>query len=180
MLLLGGALFFAAGAESRRRAVQANDVTLSTGDIVTLGSVADGDTVVVKTSDGQDAVVRLLGVKSFPVDPDKDPASYWGKAAVAELRRMLDGKSLRVMLHTSPRDKHGRWLGELFADDQAVALALVKQGLALTYTAYPFPTMPLFLQEQSAARAERRGFWSDGAMAKRAELLAAEWRRAAQ
>jgi micrococcal nuclease len=180
VVLLGSALCFGVGAERRRRAVQASEVSLATGDLVTLSSVPDGDTVVVKTADGQEAVIRLLGVKAFPIQPAKDPASYHGQAAVAELGRMLEGKTIRVMLHTSPRDKHGRWLAELFVDDEAVALSLVKKGLVLTYTAYPFPTMPLFLQEQATARAERRGLWRDPDMARRAELLAAEWRRTAQ
>jgi endonuclease YncB( thermonuclease family) len=95
------------------------------------------------------------------------------------MRRMLEEKPIRVMLGTPPKDKHGRALATLFVEDRDVGLALVRGGLALVYTAYPFPAMQGYLDEQSHAKTDRKGLWGDPAAAARAELLIATWRKEA-
>jgi endonuclease YncB( thermonuclease family) len=123
--------------------------------------------------------VRLLGVKAFDTKLDKDLTAAYGQAAIDELRRRLEGKPLRVLLHTTPKDKYGRSIATLFVEERDVGLELVKAGLALAYTVYPFPTMQIYLQEQELARADRRGLWANPDAVQRASALAAEWRRQA-
>ncbi|WP_438025869.1 hypothetical protein [Sorangium sp. So ce233] len=48
----------------------------------------------------------------------------------------------------------------------------------LAYTAYPFPALPMYLQAQEQARAERAGLWSNPEVVARADALLAEWRGA--
>lgn len=177
--LSGASLLFTIGVRQRREAATPSTASLATGDIVSLAHVVDGDTVVVKNASGDNVTVRLLGIRAFSIVPDKDPASYYGKAAIAELSRRLEDKPARVMLAPAPRNRYGRTLAELFVDDEDVGLELVKDGIALVYTAYPFAAMPLYLNEQFTARGARRGLWNDADMVKRAERLAAEWRRQA-
>jgi micrococcal nuclease len=125
-------------------------------------------------------VVRLLGIKSFPVQPERDPVARFGKAAVDELRRMTENQPLRVLLHDPPKDRHGRTLAELFVGQSDVGLELVKRGHALVYTVHPFPSMPLYQEEQEEARAERRGLWANDHAVRQADLMIAQWGRATE
>lgn len=172
--LLAASLFFAFGAESRRRQVQTSDTSLVTGDVVTLIEVIDGDTVLVAKGDDRIAV-RILGIKALESTAPKDPMAQFGQRSILELRRLLADKSIRVLLNNPPQDAHGRTLAELFVDDQNVALELVRQGLVLVYTVYPFASMSMYLQEQAHSRAERAGLWASPEAAKRATLLSQEW-----
>lgn len=179
-LLILASLGFAVGAESRRRRIQTSEFALETGALVELSRVSDGDTIVVRLPDNSTTTIRLLGIKSFSTIPDKDPASQFGKAAVAQLSRLLAERPIRVMLNNPAKDRYGRYLAELFVDQQDVGLELVRQGLVLVYAAYPFPSMSLFLHEQEFARSERRGLWASPEVAKRAELLIRQWSREPQ
>jgi len=174
--LLGAAAYFGLNAESRRRAVQSSQTTLENGAIVELQRVVDGDTLLVDAG-GQTVVVRLLGIKSFPVQPERDPVARFGKAAVDELRRMTENQPLRVLLHDPPKDRHGRTLAELFVGQSDVGLELVKRGVALVYTVHPFPSMPLYQEEQEEARADRRGLWANEHAVRQADLMIAQWGR---
>jgi endonuclease YncB( thermonuclease family) len=179
-VLLGSALYFGSNAEARRRAVQKTTGAVATGDVVQLERVIDGDSVVVRNSAGESVAVRILGIKTFEPKPERDPAARFGKAAMEEIERVAREQPIRVMLHSTPEDKHGRAIATLFVGDKDVGLALVKKGLALVYTTYPFPSMPLYLTEQETAQAKQQGLWADPEMARRAELLAREWQRESQ
>lgn len=175
--LLGASVFFGLNAESRRRAVQASETALANGSIVFVDRIVDGDTLLVHDEAKNPVVVRLLGIKALPVQPERDPASRFGRAAIDELGRLTENQPLRVLLHDTTRDRHGRTLAELFVGQDDLGLELVKRGLALAYTVYPFPSLPLYIQEQEEARADRRGLWNDQQVARKADLLIAKWGR---
>jgi endonuclease YncB( thermonuclease family) len=174
--LLSAAIFFGTQAESRRQAVQQAAGGLENGDFVTLTSVLDGDTVLVKSASGEPITVRILGVKAFPSEGTHDGASAFGVAAVDALRRMLEGHSTRVILNEPKKDASGRTLATLYVNDQDVGLTILKEGLVLVYTAFPFPAMSLYLQAQDAVKEQKRGIWGNPVASHRAELLAREWR----
>ena len=176
-VLVGSAFYFGSNAEARRRAVQKSAGTLATGDVAHLDRVIDGDTLLLRNPAGESVAVRVLGIKAFDPKPDKDPASRFGKSAIDEIEKVAREEPIRVMLHSTPQDKHGRTIATLFVEDKDLGLTLVKKGLALVYTPYPFPSMPLYLTEQETAQAKKQGLWADGEIAKRADLLAREWRR---
>jgi endonuclease YncB( thermonuclease family) len=178
--LLGSAGFFGFNAEAQRRQVQRSHNALMDAEVVTLSKVIDGDTVVVQKQDGSTVAIRLLGIKGFDPQREKDPTSRFGLAAMDALERLMDEKPLRVELHETPKDKYGRTIAELHADQQNIGLALVERGLTLVYTLYPFSSMPTYLRAQEVARAEREGLWADPRVAERADLLAREWRRQAR
>jgi endonuclease YncB( thermonuclease family) len=85
-------------------------------------------------------------------------------------------RPIRVLLNATPKDKRGRYLATLYADDEDIAIRLLRQGLVLVYTVYPFPAMQSYLQEQERAKAGRRGIWSNAAAAERGLALIREWR----
>lgn len=177
--LFGASVFFAVGAEGQRREARASEVKLESGAVVGLAEVVDGDTLLVATEAGEKVPVRILGVKAFDTKLEKDVTKTYGQAAVDKLRVWLEGKPIRMLLHSTPKDKYGRVIATLFVDEHDVGLDLVKNGLALAYTVYPFPTMQIYLTEQELARADRRGLWGNPDAVTRADALAAEWRKQA-
>jgi len=174
--LLGASLFFGVNVERRRRLIHPA-AELHDGDLVTVTRVVDGDTLVVTTESNASATVELLGIETFDATRRFDDAARFGSLATDELRRLAQGQSVRVMLHGPPRDKRGAHLAHLYVGETDIGLELVKQGLALTYSVYPFPSMSLYAEDQAEARAQRRGLWADDKVAKRAGLLELQWRR---
>ncbi|MBI2388473.1 MAG: thermonuclease family protein [Deltaproteobacteria bacterium] len=179
IVLASASAFFGVRAESVRRSVQRASAAVQTGDLVTFSKALDGDTVLLSNAAGDGVTVRLIGIKSFDSTGTGDPTSAHGREAVAELQRALANKPVRVMLASPPKDAHGRTLATLFADDEDVALSLVRAGRVMVYTQYPFPAMAEYLREQDKARADRRGLWADPVASERAKALAAQWRKGA-
>ncbi len=173
LTLLSASVVFGVGAERRRREITDTEAALVTGDIVHFNRVVDGDSVLVD-KDGKTVSVRILGIKAFVVT-ERGAGARFGNAAKLRLERLLEDKPIRVLLHSTPRDKHGRFLAELCAEDVNVGLELVKEGLALVYSVYPFPSMSLYLTEQAHAKAELMGLWADPDTAERARLLEEKW-----
>ncbi|MHC1725668.1 MAG: thermonuclease family protein [Syntrophobacteraceae bacterium] len=174
-VLLGASLFYGLNAESMRRSMFRNEGKVDSGNIVTLSNVIDGDTVRVVQEGQQPVSIRILGIKAFEASIAKDVVAPYGQAAVDTLQRMMGNKPVRVLLHSTPKDRYGRYIATLYVDDQDIGLRLVKEGLAMVYTVYPFPAMSLYLQEQELARAGRRGLWANAEVASRALGLIREW-----
>jgi len=176
VLLLSASLFFGINAEKMRRGAQAGGGKIDSGDLVRLIKVVDGDTVLVAREGQEPVTVRLIGIKSFDAKVEKDVVTPFGQAAREALQRVMADRPVRVMLNTTPKDKHGRYLATLYADDQDIALSLIRRGLVLAYTVYPFPSLQIYLQEQERARAGKRGLWSNSAATERALAMMNEWR----
>jgi micrococcal nuclease len=123
------------------------------------------------------ANVRILGIKSFDTKVEKDIITPYGQAAIDSLERLVVDRPIRVMLNSTPKDRYGRYIATLYVDNQDLGLKLIKEGLALAYTVYPFPAMSLYLQEQELARAGRKGLWANKDVAARALALINEWQR---
>jgi micrococcal nuclease len=174
-VLLSASLFFGFNVQRRRAALQPTQ-QIASGDIVAVTSVVDGDTVVVVSEERLRATVRIVGIKTFDPTQKGDNAARFGALAIDTLRRLTESQPVRVVLAEPPRDRHGRTLAHLYVGEVDVGLELVKNGLALTYSVYPFPSMSLYAEEQSQAHGDRRGLWAEPALVKRAELLERQWR----
>lgn len=178
LALFLAAAFFARGAVLRKASIAKPDIVVDTGAVVHLVKTIDGDTLLVRV-EKETVALRMIGIKCFDPDGTRDPFAGWGQQATHWLVEHLREKPLRVLAHHPAKDKHGRALATLYLDGDDIGLELIRQGLAMAYTPYPFAAMSRYLQEQETARAARRGFWADPAAAKRADLLAAEWREEA-
>ncbi len=180
VIVLGSAsTYFGVRAESVRRSVQHATAAVQTGDLVTFSKIIDGDTVLLLNGAGDPVTVRILGIKAFDTTSTKDPGAAWGRRAHEVLRKALEGKPIRVMLATPPKDKHGRTIATLFVDDEDLALALIRDGLVLVYTVFPFPSMHEYMLEQEKAKNDHKGLWGDPLATGRAQLLVQEWRKGA-
>ena len=179
-VLLGASLFYGISAEKQRKSVQSAGGKIESGDIVRLVKVIDGDSVLAAREGQQPVTIRLVGIKAFDAKVEKDVVTPFAQAAMETLQRTLGDRPVRVLLNSTPKDKHGRYLATLYADDLDVAMNLVRQGLVLVYTVYPFPSMQGYLQEQDMAKAGRRGIWSNSAATERAIAVIREWRSQSQ
>jgi micrococcal nuclease len=180
IFLLSASLFYGINVVKMQRSAVTGAGKVNSGDIVSLQRVVDGDTVMVTQQGQQPATVRILGIKSFEASTEKDIATGYGQAAIDTISRLMGNQPVRVLLHSTPKDRYGRYLATLYVDDQDIGLRLVKDGLALVYVIYPFPAMSLYLQEQESARAGRRGLWANNEMVSRALALIREWREKSQ
>jgi endonuclease YncB( thermonuclease family) len=179
-LLLSASLFYGVNAAKQRRLIHHSGGTLVSGDIVRLDRIIDGDTIMVAKEGAAPATVRILGIKALESKVAKDPASLFGKASIAGLERHMAGHPVRVMLNTPPKDSRGRYLATLYVNDKDISLELIREGLVLVYSVYPFPAMSIYLHEQELARAGKKGLWGDPEVKRRAIALIEEWQGQAQ
>jgi endonuclease YncB( thermonuclease family) len=174
-LLLSASLFYGVNAGKQRRIIHHSGGTLVSGDIVRLHRIIDGDTIMVAKEGDAPATVRILGIKALESKVAKDPAALFGKASITELERQMAGRPVRVMLNSPPKDSRGRFLATLYVNDKDMGLELVREGLVLVYSVYPFPAMSIYLHEQELARAGKKGLWGDPEVKRRAIALIEEW-----
>jgi micrococcal nuclease len=176
MLLMAASTFYGLSAEKQRRSIQSAGGKIESGDLVRLVKVIDGDTVLAAREGQEPVTIRIVGIKAFDAKVEKDVVTPFAQAAIENIQRSMADRPIRVLLNVTPKDKRGRYLATLYADDEDIAIRLLRQGLVLVYTVYPFPAMQSYLQEQERAKAGRRGIWSNAAAAERGLALIREWR----
>ncbi|MBI1891434.1 MAG: thermonuclease family protein [Burkholderiales bacterium] len=177
--LLGASVFYGVNAESQRRSAQQAEGKLDSGDVVRLVKIIDGDTILVNKAGQENTTILILGIQAFESKIERDVTAPYGQAAVDALEKRAADKPIRVLLHSTPKDKHGRTIATLFVDDNDLGLSLISDGHVLAYPVYPFPSLPVYLREQAAARAAKRGFWANNEVVVRADALIRDWRKRA-
>lgn len=177
IILFGLAAFYGISAKKEIDKVRGAEGKIESGSIVKLVRIVDGDTIVVAQEGHNPASVRILGIKSFDAKIEKDIVTPYSQAAIDTLDRLMSNKPVRVMLHTTTKDRYGRYIAAFYVDDHDIGLKLVNEGLVMVYTVYPFAAMSLYLQEQEVSRAARRGLWANKDVSSRALALIREWQR---
>ncbi|PIQ25058.1 hypothetical protein COW36_07495 [bacterium (Candidatus Blackallbacteria) CG17_big_fil_post_rev_8_21_14_2_50_48_46] len=176
-LLIGSSVFYGVSAEKQRHTQSANASPLISGDLVKLEKLIDGDSLLVSKADQTGLPIRLLGIKAFDAKIEKAVYSSVARAGLKHLESLTSGKLLRVQLNTqAEKDKHDRYLATLYAEDEDVALNLIREGWVLVYTVYPFGAMQLYLHEQTLAKQAKRGLWADPQTQAYAQSLIRSWR----
>jgi len=122
--------------------------------------VADGDTVRVITANQTKLRIWMLGIDA-PETPkgSKFPGQPYGPEAEAYLKRLVEGKRVRVEIYGV--DRYRRLLSTMFIDGKDINLAMIEVGLAEVYRG-PESGNPYKQQYQAAekaARAARKGMW---------------------
>ena len=111
--------------------------------------ITDGDTLTFL--EGTTPLkVRLHGVDA----PEMGQA--YGRKAKQALSAIAHGKS--AVLHSTGSDRYGRITGTVLVDGRSVGLQLIEQGLAHWYSKYSGDRT--LRDAEKAARAARRGLWS--------------------
>ncbi len=141
-VLLGAVALLAPSPALHARSVEARVV-----------SIADGDTVTIRTRGGGEETIRLLYIDA----PEHDQP--WGREARRSLQELV--RIERVRVESRGRDRYGRTLGHLrrTADGLDVNLELVRRGHAWANARGAM--RPRYDAAEREARAARRGLWQD-------------------
>jgi micrococcal nuclease len=122
--------------------------------------VADGDTLTVITPNQTKLRIRMLGIDA-PETPKgtKFPGQPYGPEAEAYLKRLVEGKRVRVEIFGV--DRYKRLLCTIFLDGKDINLAMIEAGLAEVYRGPESgnPYKPQYQAEEEAARAAKKGMW---------------------
>lgn len=127
--------------------------------------VVDGDTVHVRTSDGHDLDVRVVGENSPEVVDPHGPVQCFGVQASAEAHRVLDGQPVTVRRDPTqaPVDRYGRTLRYVtLPSGEDLSMHMVAGGWARAYKVKgPAPQQwSQLVAAQHQARAAGRGLWA--------------------
>ena len=122
--------------------------------------VVDGDTIVVRI-DGRSERVRYIGVDTPESVKPGVRVQCFAKAAAAENRRLVLGRSVRLEYDAEARDRYGRLLAYVWRDDVLVNAELVRLGYGKPLEIAPNLAHAAELRRLAAdARRAHRGLWS--------------------
>jgi endonuclease YncB( thermonuclease family) len=131
---------------------------VASGDAVQLAQIVKGDELEIERS-GTRYRVRMLGIQAFyPVLADTAFLDKYSKAAEAFLAGHK-GKDVRLFFEAPVKDVHGRYLAYVQTGDADLNLEMVRQGLVIAYTEFPFGREQAYLDAEAAARREHHGLW---------------------
>ena len=126
--------------------------------------VVDGDTIRIKTGDGKDEAIRLIGIDTPETRDPRKPVQCFGREASAKTKELLLGK--KVKLEADPtqdeRDKYHRLLRYVILEDGTnINQYLIEEGFAheYTYESNPYRYQKDFLAAENRAREAGKGFW---------------------
>ena len=150
LLAAGASLFF------QKPSFVSNKPTVITNEAastehVSVARVIDGDSVELTNKQE----LRYVGINA----PEYNIC--FGKEAMEENKRLIDGKTVRLEKDVSQNDKYGRLLRYVYVGDIFVNDYLVRQGFARTATFPPdVKYVDQFRLAEQEARENNRGLWS--------------------
>lgn len=125
--------------------------------------VTDGDTIHINM-DGNDEVVRLIGINTPETVDPRRPIQCFGKEATARLQKIVGGEIVRLEYDDSQglRDSYQRLLAYIYLEDgEMVNRKMIAEGYAYEYTYMtPYKYQKEFRQLQTFARSTERGLWA--------------------
>lgn len=120
-------------------------------------AISDGDTVTVLDAENHQHKIRLTGIDA----PEK--AQAFGQASKRSLSDMVYER--QVSVEWSKRDRYGRFIGKISANQIDVCLEQVRRGMAWHYKQYQRDQSPADRQAYAAAediaRTNHVGLWRD-------------------
>lgn len=173
-LLFALSCYFTYQVQARRRNVRGKNTRVNSGATVEAIQAIDGDEVSIKVA-GSPLVVRLIGIKAFSSSTNEPEIKTEGLAAKRALDKLIKSAPLRVEYDSFKKDKHGRLLAYLRVGEKDVAKTMVRDGLVMVYTRYPFARQADYLTAEGRAHAEQVGLWANPKAAQRATTLKAVW-----
>jgi endonuclease YncB( thermonuclease family) len=183
IVLLAASIFYFIGAQKILTFVHSsNPEAFSTGDIVRIAGVVDGDEILIENDTGLATRVRIIGIMSFDPTVSDPLLSGYGNICFHYLKSTVIGQRAKVVVADKVLDGEGRLLATLFMKDASqdysvnLGLDLVSKGYTLVYTKYDFPDIEKYLAVQQKARESSAGFWSNESLVDRADSLSKLWK----
>jgi len=101
----------------------------------TVTKVYDGDTITVDFDLGFGIIlekqkIRLLGINTPEVRGSEKPQGIISRDA---LRQRILGNVVTIKTSKDKKGKYGRWLGEVFVEDENINQWLITEGYAKEY-----------------------------------------------
>ncbi len=122
--------------------------------------VTDGDTISVKV-DGKRESVRLIGIDTPETKHSPRGPQPFADEATDALRGLLGRHPLQLRLDAEERDRYGRLLAYVYANDVFVNEAMIRQGWARALRIPPnVRHAKTFDRLAREARRERLGIWA--------------------
>lgn len=122
--------------------------------------VVDGDTVVVEI-DGVEERLRYIGIDTPETVAPGRPVECFGPQASEFNARMVEGRSVELVIGAEPRDRYDRLLGYVWLGDLFVNAELVRAGYATALTIPPNDRYAgAFERLESRAHSAGLGKWS--------------------
>nr|GEX66390.1 staphylococcal-like nuclease CAN2 [Tanacetum cinerariifolium] len=103
----------------------------------------------------EDILARKYRIRLRGIDAPERSMPF-GKEAKDELVKMIDGKSLKIMIFGV--DRYGRFVGDIYCNGKFVQEAMLKKGLAWHYAAYD--KRPQLEKWEKEARVKKIGLWA--------------------
>jgi endonuclease YncB( thermonuclease family) len=113
--------------------------------------ITDGDTFLVRRSDGQTATVRLFGADA------PETSQPYGIQAMNQARQYIGGANVRVTIEEIGR--YGRAVAHISVQGGDLGAMLIGDGLAWHYDRYA-PNETEYDRLEQQARNTNRGLWS--------------------
>jgi endonuclease YncB( thermonuclease family) len=131
------------------------------GQTVDVVRVIDGDTIVIRTTAGQQEHVRLRGIDAPELANEDRPAHFWGPEATDYLKKRIDRQRVILQIDgTEPRDRYGRLLAFVYQPEHTcVNLDLVRDGQAYADRRFTSFMRSQLEQAETEARKRERGLW---------------------
>tara|TARA_R110001583_G_scaffold191683_1_gene357318 strand:+ start:1073 stop:1399 length:327 start_codon:yes stop_codon:yes gene_type:complete len=97
--------------------------------------VYDGDTITVDIDLGFDIILHKQKIRLLRIDtPEvRGPEREAGLKSRDALRERICNKWIKLKTQQDKKGKYGRWLGEIWLDDECVNDWLLKEGYAKAY-----------------------------------------------
>ncbi len=135
----------------------------ATAGMARVVAVVDGDTIRVRLAGGEVERVRYIGIDTPESVKPGTPVQCFAKAAAAANRRLVEGRTVRLVGDVEPRDRYGRLLAYVYREPDGlfVNAELVRGGYARPLTIPPdvrFAERFATLAEE--ARRAAKGLWS--------------------
>lgn len=110
---------------------------------------------VLSGPNNEDILAKKYRIRLRGIDAPESSMPF-GKEAKAGLLRIVEGKSLRVLVYGE--DQYGRCVGDIYCNNQFVQELMLKKGFVWHYSAYD--KRPELASWEKAARAARVGLWA--------------------
>jgi endonuclease YncB( thermonuclease family) len=146
-----------------RRALLAGALFVSAAvcfaDTVRVALVLDGDSL--RLTDGRE--VRLIGINTPEHGKDGKAEEPLAREARVLLKRLVEGKEIRLAYDHERQDRYRRTLAHAFlSDGTSVQQAMLGEGLAVVIAIPPnLAHLDRYLRAETEARRMRRGVWGD-------------------
>ncbi len=134
------------------------EIHRKTGTVVV---VYDGDTVKVRFDNGQERIVRLIGIDCPEIEDPNKERSLQARLAKRFAFHYLFRKTVELTYESECEDKYGRLLAYIWSEGRLFNEFILSEGFARVFLAFPYELKERFVQAQKAAQQQGRGFWRE-------------------